>query len=82
MKKDSKFNDLLKEVMKQEPIDVFDEWENYTKRYKFPVYKLNLGGRVFVWKLPNIKEQHDRKESKYEEMVDKFYAESIADSKK
>jgi len=82
MKKDSKINDLLNEVMKQDPIEVYPEWENYTKKYNFPVYKLNLKGHIMVWKLPEIKEQHDKRESKNKEMVDSFFAQSIVESKK
>lgn len=80
-KKDSKINDLINEVTKQDPIDTYNEWENYTKRYNFPVYKLNLGGKILVWKLPTVKESYDKKQSKQDEMVDKFFSEWVANNK-
>ena len=51
MNKYSKINDLLQKATREEPFDTYYEWDSYDKIYDFPVYRLHVGSKIFVWKL-------------------------------
>ncbi len=78
VKKDSKFNDLIQKAIEDETyIDSYYEWESYDKNYNFPVYRLQVGSQIFVWKLPTIKEKHNIKDMQLEEMMREYTIEAI-----
>ena len=78
VKKDSRFNDLIQKAIDDETyIDSYYEWESYDKNYNFPVYRLQVKSKIFVWKIPMIKEKYDKEEMKLEEMMREYIIESI-----
>ena len=78
VKKDSRFNDLIQKAIDDETyIDSYYEWESYDKNYNFPVYRLQVKSKIFVWKIPMIKEKHDDKNMKLEEMMREYIIEAV-----
>ena len=81
MKKVSKINDLIQKATKDNYFDSFYEWDSYDKNYDFPVYRLHIGSKIYVWKLEEFREYFDREKAKKEELVDSVFAELIVNAK-
>ena len=81
MKKVSKINDLIQKATKDNYFDSFYEWDSYDKNYDFPVYRLHIGSKIYVWKLEEFNEYFDREKAKKEELVDSVFAELIVNAK-
>ncbi len=81
MKKVSRINDLIQKATKDNYFDSFYEWDSYDKNYDFPVYRLHIGSKIYVWKLEEFSEYFDREKAKKEEMVDSVFAELIVNAK-
>ena len=78
VKKDSRFNDLIQKAIEDETyIDSYYEWESYDKNYNFPVYRLQVKSKIFVWKIPRIREKHDNNNMKLEEMMREYIIEAV-----
>ena len=77
-KKDSKINDLLKNL--GEPIGKYHEWE-IPKKYPFPVYRKQLGSLIKVYKLDSYKTKIE-KEEVYKKVADDYFKSEIANAKK
>ena len=77
MNKYSKINDLLQKATREEPFDTYYEWDSYDKIYDFPVYRLHVGSKIFVWKLPIINQLEDAEKSKHEEILNEYLMEAV-----
>ena len=78
MNKYSRINELIQKATQEEPFDSFYEWDSFDKIYDFPVYRLHIGSKIFVWKLEEVNDYHDKDQSKKKELVDSVFAELIA----
>lgn len=74
----SKINDLLKEL--GNPIDNYYEWDE-VKKYPFPVYRKQIGSKIYVYKINSHVEKIDEV-NEHEKIVDDYFKSEIATSKK
>jgi hypothetical protein len=68
MKKDSKINDLLEEARRQGAFDKYYEWD-IPKKYRFPVFKEQIGSVIFVYKLKEHTIKNEKKDVQLEKIV-------------
>ena len=78
MKKVSKINELIQKATKDNYFDSFYEWDSYDKNYDFPVYRLHIGSKIYVWKLPKIIESNNtEKNNNNKKILNEYLLEAI-----